>query len=788
MRRIHRCALFVIIMTTAAIYVTGQTTLSPNSGINAGDTYVIFDMTIHSQGIYSAPDPAASSLTVSSIPPSGPPSPSQSAKADAGDPGMIDMPVDDPPPPPAPTPEPITPLSTVNLIQPDRTYHIEAGYDLSGQIVLNMWPKGPAPHTPGTINLLRFAHGQTTVFDQNGVPIPIVSPAANLQLPQLLQVLRANPGSSISNGLVVSNLQAFSQATSATIINNSAPSTVTLSRPLRAGKGGTVSWTFQSLGGVWVASQIATSPQSDNGNASRVTTFANVVWNVNSANDAARLAQARSLTHPPLPSTTTPNSLPVAATNAAASDSTCGTTITSGIGQNVVFQHGIASNSCTWSRMINWLNQEFQFGTVITPSLPSFSALASQGAALAQQVQSAGGSDYILIGHSQGGLVSRSAAQYLQVASPSAIKGVITVDTPNAGALIAQHGYQYLQDGVQKLANVLWNDTGCVSEFDNVGCFLAALTFDLAPDAAVFGLNSALPATGDNVPGSPFLTNLNSQPENFVRVGIIGNSQQRWLLPRLLADGFNGQPDGPGGGRNVAIYVEIFYDLELADLALAEFNALFDCDLFGDPYACDFDISEADFDVTILHGMDAIDSFWDNLVANPGDGSDGFIQSSSQLYSGAINYPIDDADSHLGATKSDKVNAALTQALDRQFMTPRLGQDFSVSITPASQGIMAGGTVSYAINVSPIGGFQGTVTLSASGLPAGAPITAVFNPVSISGGSGSSTMTITANSLSSSRLSFSVNGISSGLQHSVNAELVEIFCMCVGNPPGSDQP
>ena len=51
---------------------------------------------------------------------------------------------------------------------------------------------------------------------------------------------------------------------------------------------------------------------------------------------------------------------------------------------------------------------------------------------------------------------------------------------------------------------------------------------------------------------------------------------------------------------------------------------------------------------------------------------------------------------------------------------------FSLSATPTSQTVTAGGGTTYTVDISPSGGFSGSVTLGASGLPGGA--TAAFSP------------------------------------------------------------
>ncbi|MFC0008035.1 M4 family metallopeptidase [Micromonospora siamensis] len=71
------------------------------------------------------------------------------------------------------------------------------------------------------------------------------------------------------------------------------------------------------------------------------------------------------------------------------------------------------------------------------------------------------------------------------------------------------------------------------------------------------------------------------------------------------------------------------------------------------------------------------------------------------------------------------------------------GNDFSVSLSPTSGSVTAGGSVSSTVSTATTAGTAQTVSLSASGLPSGA--SASFNPTSVTSG-GSSTLTITTSS------------------------------------------
>lgn len=68
--------------------------------------------------------------------------------------------------------------------------------------------------------------------------------------------------------------------------------------------------------------------------------------------------------------------------------------------------------------------------------------------------------------------------------------------------------------------------------------------------------------------------------------------------------------------------------------------------------------------------------------------------------------------------------------------------EFSLSANPPSQAITAGGSAAYAISVSAVNGFTGTVSLNASS--SNSNITASFDNTTITGGSGSATLTVSA--------------------------------------------
>jgi hypothetical protein len=95
--------------------------------------------------------------------------------------------------------------------------------------------------------------------------------------------------------------------------------------------------------------------------------------------------------------------------------------------------------------------------------------------------------------------------------------------------------------------------------------------------------------------------------------------------------------------------------------------------------------------------------------------------------------------------------------------------DFSLSASPGSQTVTAGGSTTYTATIGAINGFSGTVTLSASGLPSGA--SASFNPATVTG-SGTSTMTVTtASNTPAATSTLTITGTSGSLTHSATVSL-----------------
>lgn len=94
--------------------------------------------------------------------------------------------------------------------------------------------------------------------------------------------------------------------------------------------------------------------------------------------------------------------------------------------------------------------------------------------------------------------------------------------------------------------------------------------------------------------------------------------------------------------------------------------------------------------------------------------------------------------------------------------------DFTLSLSPASSSVIAGGSTTYQVTTT-ANNLSGSVALAATGLPNGA--TASFSPTSLTG-AGTSTLTIsTAKTTASATSNIAVTGTSGSLSHSVSATL-----------------
>ena len=97
--------------------------------------------------------------------------------------------------------------------------------------------------------------------------------------------------------------------------------------------------------------------------------------------------------------------------------------------------------------------------------------------------------------------------------------------------------------------------------------------------------------------------------------------------------------------------------------------------------------------------------------------------------------------------------------------------DFTVGVTPSSQTVSAGASMSYTVTVGALNGFTGTVALSVSGLSSSVG-TATFTPSTL-GGSGTAQLAVTTNAgAPAGSYPLTITGTSGSLQRSKTATLI----------------
>src|SRR6266852_487181 len=140
------------------------------------------------------------------------------------------------------------------------------------------------------------------------------------------------------------------------------------------------------------------------------------------------------------------------------------------------------------------------------------------------------------------------------------------------------------------------------------------------------------------------------------------------------------------------------------------------------------------------------------------------VTTSATTPTGSYNLTI----TGVSGTLTHNTNVALV------VQVPPPPPDFSLSVSPSSQGVTHGNSITYAVTITPSGGFTGAVTLSASGLPSGA--TAAFSP---NPAGSSSTLTVTTNTTTpTGNYTLAIAGVSGALSHSTSVTMVVLQDLC----------
>lgn len=308
--------------------------------------------------------------------------------------------------------------------------------------------------------------------------------------------------------------------------------------------------------------------------------------------------------------------------------------------QPVVFNSGFNSQGSAWVPTASWLQQRLLID-ILTPNTGWNQGFAAQGFNYGSALNAWGRTNVIGLSHSNGGIVTRTYAGANGAASR--LDRLATVGTPHRGAPIAANVLNgnvinYFSNWSGSIAAALyfysqydpdwWFGNG-ITEIA-LGWLYQASTW-IATNAAFTGLGIgvASPVTGDVLPGSPFISQLNSASNLAIEASAL--DQRVGISTQVHPDGafFALISSDPGEWRRVqafgaygALALYLYYDNH-PDFWLAA-HADYWLQVFWYTYL--LDIAWQDFIGALVEWNGAY------AVVLP---SDGFIPEWSSQYPGA---------------------------------------------------------------------------------------------------------------------------------------------------------
>jgi pimeloyl-ACP methyl ester carboxylesterase len=348
--------------------------------------------------------------------------------------------------------------------------------------------------------------------------------------------------------------------------------------------------------------------------------------------------------------------------------------------RRVVFVHGIKSDGESWRAAADRLQAALAMRAE-TPSL-SAGALYEMQANELQAYAGDVGPDVVAVAHSNGGVVARQWSRLHPVSA------LVTVGTPHRGAPVVANLGRYAKLNLNLLSSI--SDVFSLFAMDccNWQSLLSSyslwwsLAYDLASNSlwqigTSLGLTVAQPVVPEMLPGSAFLSGLNS-PDNLwresaevaARVAIVSEAHNFYWGGALRAA-------FPDHGDSVAYWRDV---AKLGmDYAAAFLMATAD---YGDSLA--FDIANGL--LFCSHILAVMDEFWCQTVSVTGLGlcwsNDTFVPEWSQMYPGGVSISTGfDGPAHTQETRMS--DALLQEILTNYTSIPPRGNELPPSSPPA---------------------------------------------------------------------------------------------------------
>jgi len=335
--------------------------------------------------------------------------------------------------------------------------------------------------------------------------------------------------------------------------------------------------------------------------------------------------------------------------------------VTSSSGLNIVFQHGAFADAGSWYRMDPWISARYAINRKVKPSLNWRAGLESQATTLNGQMLATSGSGYLMIGHSNGGLISRRVGQMETQSGGPLVSGVIAIASPHLGLPLAKNSRTTVTNQLSAYLNsvlVLIGGSCWRKEFEWVCGRVNDALLTLVPRIVNFAFDAAAPVSSDVRPGSVYLAQLNTRNEAFLKYSVEVHSQGAWKFLRMLGD-WVCEPEDRCSGNHLQNSMESIYDV----LRICGSNEIARLIRPGVAEKCN----------NVRWSLSTLNLAYERLTS-PNDASDGLVPAKSQQYPGVAEgdraLMRNAKESHAGELKSGTVRTNLFYLMDRYRIQP----------------------------------------------------------------------------------------------------------------------
>ena len=332
-------------------------------------------------------------------------------------------------------------------------------------------------------------------------------------------------------------------------------------------------------------------------------------------------------------------------------------------GMTLVLQHGFFSDARTWGRMKPWLEKDMVIAnleakTTYWPNLYEDQA-AELHRGLAGSISPQGA---VLIGHSNGGMISRSLArdpnignerQPAAYVTPANIRGVVTIGTPHWGAPAAKHLrsinrlFRWGNDAAILMCG--WSNTYGCQNFTYIANSTMRNVF--------IALAGNVPVMSQMQPNSAYHSQVNSLPEgSFEKYGIESYLWKKWLPWRLYGDAYCYEDSQCGGSAQVKKIDKIYHH----DIS---------CSITSGLLLSWRTAAKCAADAVFLRAADNLYGGWVDWSG------DGIVPGWSQHYPNIPTtniYVVDDGPAHWGETSDKRVGQRVETVLRARLKVPQI--------------------------------------------------------------------------------------------------------------------